>query len=272
MTIDELKKKCIREGRSLQWLLTVLAEEEVLSRARAGSFSDRLVVKGGYVLQSLGKVPAPLLPKLELEVYSSDEDQFLMEIKEERESSYVHIKDVGEASPCLFALKAMVDGIPVTFYMDITFREGEPAGGCGCELLRLSGEGEPFPLKYMYPEAIFMDCFREVMEKKEILDSMETWYDMFYISIALSPEGRRLGEYLEDSFSPDPEDVFGELKKMKSLSHRWRAFAREYRLPLREFADLADHLTSVIGPVIKAAASGEEFFGVWMPELCRYID
>ncbi len=289
MTIDELKKSCIKSGRSLQWMLSVLSEEEVLLRLSQCALADSAIVKGEYVIQSLGGSEATLLPRLEMAVCLPEGTDLVKEIMGagEQEMQIVAVTEAKRMpewsdAEVLYVVKTVFHGISTAFYMNVIyFENGEDLKnsiyGISSTLQkdglpRLSGIEGTIHVLYMCPEGIFSERYLAAVRSGELVDSMETWYDMFCIITTFILDGHRIGEIMERLSVTEDIARMEDLKGIASLGDRWRALARQQKVPLKGFPDLADFIYSVIGPVAEAVKSGNEFFGQWMPELCRYID
>ena len=289
MTPEELRANCIEEGRSLQWMLAVLSQEEVLVRLSRSPLGDSAIIKGSYVIQSLCETKSTTLPSLELALCTGEALSLREELMDAGEE-LISLKDISlveeesdhERKEALYVVKSIYKGIPASFYLKVIYYDtGESLGrslfGVSSmpekkPLPRLSGGNEPIPLLYMCPEGIFVERYLEASRRGELVDSMMTWYDMFYISTAMCLDGHRMGGILETLSREEISESLERFKGSKSLGDRWRAFAREYKVPLKGFPDLAEYLSSIMEPVTEALKRGEEFFGEWMPELCRYID
>lgn len=274
---------------TLQWQAAVRTEEEILGRIRDKGLGDHSLLKGNYVIQNLAPATIKTIPRLELVFHDTKEEEVRAAILDNPEDSPVEIVDIMEGKKTeipgstwrSFVVKSKLNNINSSLYLDIIFFDGKDS--CEASLYwsadssnkedtpLLSGEDGVVPIPIMCPEGIFTDRLITVTDGGGFADSMEPYFDLLCLVSGVCLEGRKLGDYMRRFYSPEKLVVFKRLGENKGLNARWRAYAREKRLKVKDFPELIERILQVISPVAEAVEADLEFFGTWMPELSRYI-
>ncbi len=274
---------------TLQWQAAVRTEEEILSRIREKGLEDRTLLKGSYLIQNLVHDAIKTIPRLELVFHDAKEEEVMAAILDNPEDSPVKIADIMEgivvknpdSTCCNRVVKSKLNNINSRLYLDFVFFDSKDSfkaslfwGGESPkkeDVPLLSGEEGFIPLSVMCPEGIFMDRLITVTDGGGFADSMEPYFDLLCLVSGVCLEGRKLGDYIKRFYSSEALTDFKGLKENRGLNARWRAYAREKRLKVKDFPELTERILQVISPVGEAIESDLEFFGTWMPELSRYI-
>ncbi len=274
---------------TLQWQAAVRTEEEILRRIRGKGLGDHSLLKGSYVIQNLARETIKTIPRLELVFHETKEEEVRAAILDNPEDSPVEIADilVGKETATQGStrrnsvVKSKINNINSSLYLDIIFFDGKDSFEASLyrsadssnkeDTPLLSGEDGIVPIPVMCPEGIFMDRLILLTLEGGFADSMEPYYDLLCLVSGVCLEGRKLGDYMRRFYSPEKFGDFKGLKGNKGLVGRWRAYAREKRLKVKDFPELVERILQVISPVAEAVEADLEFFGTWMPELSRYI-
>lgn len=274
---------------TLQWQAAVRTEEEIISRIRDKGLGDHSLLKGSYVIQNLARETIKTIPRLELVFHDIKEEEVRAAILDNPEESLVEIADIlggkeaespGSTMRNL-VVKSKINNISSSLYLDIIFFDSRDSSEASLywgadssnkeDIPLLSGEDGFVPISIMYPEGIFMERLILLTSEGGFADSMEPYFDLLCMVSGVCLEGRKLGDYMRRFYSPEKLSDFKGLKGNKGLVGRWRAYAREKRLKVKDFPELIERILQVISPVAEAVDSDLEFFGTWMPELSRYI-
>ena len=275
--------------KSLQWQAAVRTQEEIMARIKDKGLGDRALLKGSYVIQTLAPATVKTIPRLEVVFHETDPEDIKEVILENHPESAIEITEIIEGrraenpenTSYSLVVKSKVNNINSALYLDLmifkTREQFMDSVYCCAQSSNkeatplLSGEEGSIPIPMACPEGVFIDRLTAVTRSGSFTDSMEPYFDLFCLVSGVCLEGRRLGDYLKRFYSREQMEDLAGYKANKGLGARWRAFAREKRVPVKDFPDLVDFIMQVIAPVEEAISKDYEFFGTWMPELCRYI-
>ena len=276
--------------KSLQWQAAVRTQEEIMARIKDKGLGDRALLKGSYVIQTLAPATVKTIPRLELVFHETDPEDIKGAILDNYPESVIEITEIIEGRSTenpentshSLVIKFKINNINGALYLDlIIFKTRELFADsvyCCAQSSNkeatplLSGEEGSIPIPMASPEGVFIDRLTGITRSGSFADSMEPYFDLLCLVSGVCLEGRRLGDYLKRFYSREQMEDLAGFKGNKGLGARWRAFAREKRLPVKDFPELIERILQVISPVAEAVDSDLEFFGTWMPELCRYID
>ncbi len=119
----------------------------------------------------------------------------------------------------------------------------------------------------------------EIIEKLELINNMEHYYDSYEILTNYPVNGRkvkeRLAEYLrERNIVLDDGRIklleeYGEYTYMKK---KWKVELRQKKKSEPAWSDVNKCLMNFIRPIYKAIEENVVFLGDWMPQLKRFLD
>ncbi|MCM1257128.1 MAG: hypothetical protein NC307_04670 [Roseburia sp.] len=128
------------------------------------------------------------------------------------------------------------------------------------------------------PESILAEKYMEIVTKLELIQSLKSYYDVYYLLERESVDGRKVRDYINDQCGNwnVPKDMTRlEMVKMYKnyayMKKKWKVFLRSIHCKEPEWDQVMERFVSFFEPIWKAVIEDFIFFGDWMPELNRFL-
>ncbi len=288
LTIDEIKSIGKEKNQTLQWGIVSLCQEEIVNCIAGSEFREQVGVKGDYIQFGECEGKAYGLPELELLLFGIDEEVVIktvlendseefrfLEIQEETKEEIlegtkieyrVYAEAAGIRTGIMMNLLVLNIEYENSIYLNATTKKTKDING-------LTGKNAT-EMRRMYVEGIFVEKYKRVIKKGELLNNMKPFADMYFIAKNYCLDARRIKDYLllENDVNPENIREFQMLGGNINLIKRWKSFSREIKSTDKNLPELIQVCTEVLEPIYTSIERNEPFFGEWMPELARYID
>lgn len=290
--IARLKARSRKDGLQLQLMLNLFCQEEFLRRIQKSKYSEKLVLKGGFLLYSISEfrsrptIDADYLiknysndmndvEKMVGEIISlSSENDFvkfqirsLEAIAEHREYSGVRVNLVG-----------LIKNTKTPFYID--FGVGDiviPPPSKRLLPVLLYGFEKPEVLTYSL-ESTIAEKFDAILLRMELTGRMKDFFDIFYLASTWDFEGRKLQEAMFETlqnrgtpYERDSLDQIAEFSDNKDIMKRWDSFCKKTLKLELDFEGVLNLMVRFINPIYKAILEDKEYFEVWRKEEKNWV-
>ena len=128
------------------------------------------------------------------------------------------------------------------------------------------------------PENALCHAFYKVMDRLELIDSMESYATLNRILKTQAVSGRHVVEEMLDlsagktSFLKEKrmEQIAG-YREYAYMRKRWEQYCKKEKLAEEPWEEVLDRILAFAKPIWKALVRNEIFFDDWMPELGRFL-
>lgn len=178
----------------------------------------------------------------------------------------------------IWNLKAKVNDTEIPFSVKIIVLSEEKAGvHSTTEFTALNHSHKNIKLYSYSPESILADLIFEIMEKLELIGSMESYVSVYLILKNSSISGRHIVDILKEHALEKPKVVsYRRLEQIKGymdyayMRKRWDKSCKKMNVDAA-WEDALGLIIGFIEPLWNALCANEIFFDDWMPELGRFL-
>ncbi|TJX14993.1 nucleotidyl transferase AbiEii/AbiGii toxin family protein [Tissierella creatinini] len=290
--LARLKNESIKRDIPNQQMITLFLHEEFSRRLGKSKYRDKFILKGGFLLYSLGagdtratmdsdylmrnlpneEISVEKVIKEIIEIYNIDEITFEFKgterITEQNDYHGLRIKLVG-----------LIGRSKTPIFIDL---------GIGDVIIPESRiisletiiEGFEKPRIRAYPmETIVAEKLDAILFLMEASSRMKDYYDIYYLATSKSFDGTSLQEAIYNTFKNRDhlmhiKNIY-ELSKFKgidNLNNMWNRFIEEeIRIEL-EFSSVIDIIYTFILPICEAIENDKEYNKKWDFRIKAYID
>jgi len=289
--LDRLKNRGRESGKSMQHLLQLFCQEEFLRRLEESPYHDRLILKGGLLLYSLGRfagrptMDVDLLAKGVRSELSTIERVVREIVENSTDNNYVTfeidsvepIAELSEYGGVRVRLVGRIKNTRSIFHIDIGIGDVVVPKPIARSIpTQLDGFKEPTVLTYSL-ESTVAEKLDAIISRMEFTSRMKDFYDLHYLANAFAFDARTLQEAIYQTLQRRGTPVEGDtLTKLKQLGDssliksRWERFEHN-RLNEPLSLDVAIRsICALVSPVFDAIVNEREVFGVWDPALQQY--
>jgi predicted nucleotidyltransferase component of viral defense system len=289
--LARLKNKAKQKGIPFQQLLNLFCQEEFIRRLAQSNYSDKLILKGGFLLYSISgfetrpTVDADYLLKYYSNEISSIEKMVKSIIQEETINEFItidirnieKISEIKEYHGLRVNLIGYIGKTRTPFSIDLGIGDVIIPSAVERTLPVLLDEfTEPTILTYSL-ESTVSEKFDAIVNLMETSGRMKDFYDIYYLASSFKFEGRKLQEAIYETLSqrgtpyePDSVIVIQRLIDNNEIINRWKNFCNKilkYELDFRKVVEL---IVIFIEPPFQAIVNEDEFFGTWDYEKRQY--
>jgi predicted nucleotidyltransferase component of viral defense system len=282
--LARLKSKSKTTGNSMQLLLQLLCQEEILRRISKTTYKDNLVLKGGLFIYMLTDFESRA---------TIDMDFLLRNINNTSENVLEVIKEILEADTGndfitfdilgseKIALEKKYSGISVKLTgkvsntktpIHIDFGVGDvivPKSEV-CKIKTQLDDFEEVSVTTYSLESTIAEKFDAILQRFELTSRMKDFYDIFYLASVFDFEGETLYEAIYNTLQNRgtvlETDSFDRIENLKSndiILARWKLFQKKYSIDI-EFNDVEELLKTFLGELIDRMVTNDGFEGHWV--------
>lgn len=128
------------------------------------------------------------------------------------------------------------------------------------------------------PESILAEKYIEIITKLELIQSLKSYYDVYYLLEKESVDGRKVRELISEQCDSKkvPKDntrieMVKTYKNYAYMKKKWKVFLRSIHSKEPAWEQVMERFISFFEPIWKAVSEDFIFFGDWMPELNRFL-
>jgi hypothetical protein len=149
--------------------------------------------------------------------------------------------------------------------------------GIRCDYLpALGGRQLMYPI--YAPESLLCREIYLIVERLELINDMESYYNAYRILKTESIKGRdvleEMGELLKSAPKVKKEQRIDQIAGYRSYAYmrkRWEKYARHHGRDELKWEEVIDLILTFLKPIWHCLCSDEVFFDDWMPEIGRFI-
>jgi hypothetical protein len=134
---------------------------------------------------------------------------------------------------------------------------------------------------YKYPQELqVVECFYEILDKLELIGSMEAYVNVYQIMNTQSFDGRHIYLVMEKFRENRPmenlEKCWQEVRGYGSYAYmkkKWDKCQKELPFLTEEdsWENVIEMMDNFFTPILESLEKNEIFMGDWMPKLGRYL-
>ncbi len=282
--IARLKSRAAKDGLQLQLLLNLFCQEEFLRRIQRSKYSDKLILKGGFLLYSISGYASR--PTMDADYLLKNQSNEMAEIEKmvrniigiSEDTSFIRfeIKDLEpiakhrEYNGIRVNLVGFIKNTRTPFSVD--FGVGDvvvPPPAKRVLPVLLSDFEQPEVLTYSM-ESIIAEKFDAIISRMELTSRMKDFYDIYYLAITCDFEGRKLQEAvfetLQNRGTTYESNTLVQVEQLlydQDILVRWDAFCKKTLKVALPFENVLKIIMSLLKPVYEAMLAEKEFFDVW---------
>lgn len=289
--ILSLQKQNISTSRKLPYTLQLFAQEIFLRHLSSRKIRDDFIFTGLLAIYSRLGFPQNVSLPLEFQVRSQKnileymQEQLEIIIEEKTDDIFMEIdyikekEDYKHRSLIQAQIFTKIKHIKVPFIIRFFIIKENMLKSKDFNYPSLLEEYDSFPVASVHLETVAAECLIEVLENKELLDSLYEIFIITKIAQNFSLNGRKIQDYLRNQ-KENTENWF-VAADFKNLLHsklekqhqvKWKQFCNVEGEKETDFSKMIELVCMFLEPVWDALFQDIEFFGDWMPELGRYLD
>ena len=146
--------------------------------------------------------------------------------------------------------------------------------------IRMSLEEDMIVSCKSYPkEQIICDHITEIIDKLELINETERYYEVYEILSTYPINGRKVRETLGITYSDmDRSALLKRLNTIKGykdytyMKKKWKVVLRQKKTSEPEWSDVVICFYSFVNPIVESIIQNTIFLGDWMPQLKRFLD
>ena len=289
--LARLKNEAKKQGISFQQLLNLFWQEEFIRRLAESSYSEQLILKGGFLLYSIsGFTTRPTVDAdYLLKNYSNEVDSVhrmvksILEEKTANEFMTIEIRNMESISEMkkYHGLRVnMVGYIGKTRTpFSIDFGVGDtvvPSAVKRTLPVLLEDFTQPTILTYSL-ESTVSEKFDAIIRLMEATGRMKDFYDIYYLATSFEFEGRKLQEAIHETLSrrgtpyeADSVIVIQRLIDNDEIINRWENFCNKILKYELNFKKVVGLIIAFVDPPFQAIINEKEFFKSWNSDKKQY--
>jgi len=289
--LARLKNKSKKEKISFQQLLNLFCQEEFIRKLAQSSYSDHLILKGGFLLYSISNfkgrptIDADYLLRNHSNEMGSVEGMVKSIIKEKTANQFVAINfknieriiEIREYPGLRVNLVGHIGKTRTPFSID--FGVGDtiiPSATKRTLPVMLEDFPKPTLLTYSL-ESIVSEKFDAIIRLMEATGRMKDFYDIYYLASFFNFEGRTLQGAIYETLSkrrtPHESDSVKVMQRFidnDSVINRWENFCKKILKYELCFKNVVELIIAFIDPPFQAMINGDEFFKKWDSDKKQY--
>ncbi|MEJ6949430.1 nucleotidyl transferase AbiEii/AbiGii toxin family protein [Natronospora cellulosivora (SeqCode)] len=289
--IAKLKNKAKQEGISLQQFLNLFCQEEFIRRLAQSNYSDKLILKGGFLLYSIsGFTTRPTIDADYLLKYHSNEigaiEKMVRSIIDENTGNdfvkidirnITKINEMKEYHGTRVNLIGYIGKTRTPFSID--FGVGDMIIPSAVERtlpILLDDFTQPTLLTYSL-ESIVSEKFDAIVNLMEATGRMKDFYDIYYLASSFDFDGRKIQEAVYETltnrgtpYESDSVTVIQRLLNNNQIINRWENFCKKILRYELDFEKVIKLIVKFINSPFQAMINEDEFFGIWDHETREY--
>ncbi len=139
------------------------------------------------------------------------------------------------------------------------------------------------------PEQQLSECIHMILDRLELISSMDYYDKAFEILNTYTVDGRRFAEALHAKKNTYDETILFKIKEYRDyhyMEKRWNSYVKNKAFQQKKqkmlgldsvekkqvaWSELVDYICKFIGPIYLTMCKDEIFIGDWMPELGRFM-
>lgn len=284
--LARLKSKAKKKRIPFQQLLNLFCQEEFIRRLAQSNYSDRLILKGGFLLYLISgfttrpTVDADYLLKNHSNEISLVERMVRLILDEKTANDFTtiairNIEVIGEIKEyhgIRVNLAGHISNTITPFSVDIGVGDTIIPSAIKRTLPAILEDfTQPTILTYSL-ESTVSEKFDAIIRFMEFTGRMKDFYDIYYLAVSFEFEGRKLQEAIHETLSQrgtpyksDSVIVIQRLINNDEIINRWVNFCNKilkYELSLKNVVEL---IIKLIDPPFQAMINEGEFFKRWNP-------
>jgi predicted nucleotidyltransferase component of viral defense system len=291
--LDRLKIKSRTGGTDYQLLLQLFCQEEFLRRLGQSQYNHNFILKGGLLLYCIsGFRSRP----------TQDIDFLLKNQSNAKESIQAVLEKIisinNEGSPVVFKINSLesiaehreYNGIraKVIAHIKNTRIPFDIDMGVGdvivpkpvVQTIPTQLDGFDSPSIYAYSlESIVAEKFDAIISRLELTSRMKDFFDIYYLAISYSFDGRKLQEALNETlqnrgtyYDATTLGTISTFSENPAMLAKWNHFAKSVLKSELQFDKVIEVIVKFVGPVYNAIIHESELLKQWEPGTLRYID
>lgn len=290
--LARLKNESIKRDVPNQQMITLFLHEEFSRRLGKSIYRDKFILKGGFLLYSLGAGDTRA---------TMDSDYLMKNLSNEEISVEKVIKEImkiGNMDVIKFEFKGTERITEQNDYHGLRIKLVGSIGrsktpifidlGIGDVIIPESSiisletiiEGFEKPRIRAYPmETIIAEKLDAILYLMEASSRMKDYYDIYYLAISKNFDGTTLQEAIYNTFKNRDhlthiKNIYDlpKFKEIESLNNMWNRFIKEeIRIEL-EFSNVIDTIFTFTSTICEAIADNKEYNKKWDFKIKAYID
>lgn len=289
--LAKLKGKAKKEGIPLQQLLNLFCQEEFIRRLAQSNYSDKLILKGGYLLYSISgfttrpTVDADYLLRNQSNDISSIEMMIKSILEEKTANDFIiieirnieRINEIKEYNGLRVNLLGHIGKTKTPFSIDLGVGDMIIPSAIKRTLpTMLEDFTQPTILTYSL-ESMVSEKLDAIIRLMEATGRMKDFYDIYYLASSFEFEGRNLQEAIYrtlsqrgTSYESDSVVVVQRLINNSEIMNRWDNFCNKILKYKLNFANVVELIVAFIDPPFQAIIHDNEFLEIWNPSKKEY--
>ena len=289
--LAKLKNESINRDISSQQMITLFLQEEFSRRLGKSKYRDKFILKGGFLLFSLGAgdTRATMDSDYLMKNLSNEEESVKNSIKEilEMDNSnsiifeFVGMERITEQND-YHGLRIKLIGIigrsKTPIFVDLGVGDVIITGSKIIKLETIIEGFEKPEIRAYSMETIVAEKLDAILYLMEASSRMKDYYDIYYLAISKSFDGNILREAIHNTFENRRHLDFiknihevSKFKELESLNSMWSRFIeKEIRISI-EFNKVIDIILKLVLPICRAIEYEEEYSKIWDFKELRYI-
>ncbi|RDU23879.1 hypothetical protein [Anaerosacchariphilus polymeriproducens] len=288
--VISLRKQSVSTSRKLPYTMQLFAQEFFLRHLSSRKKRDDFILTGLLSIYSRLEFPQKVSVPIEFQVKSQEnlleyvKEQLEMIVQENTNDISMKIDYIKKKQDHKhkFLIQAQVIAkikhMKIPFIIKFFIIQDRVLKSKEFIYPSLIKKNDSFSVSSVRLETVVAECFIEVLENKEILDSLYEIFIIAKIAQNFSLNGRKVQDYLRTQkeksekwfLETDFKNLFHfEIEKQHQV--KWKQFCNVEGENENDFLQVTEIVCSLLEPVWNALFQDIEFFGDWMPELKRYL-
>lgn len=290
--LARLKNESIKRDIPNQQMITLFLHEEFSRRLGKSIYRDKFILKGGFLLYSLGAgdTRATMDSDYLMKNLSNEEisvEKVIKEIMEIDNMDVINfefkgterITEQNDYHGLRIKLVASIGRSKTPIFIDL---------GIGDVIIPESNiinletiiEGFEKPRIRAYPmETIVAEKLDTILYLMEASSRMKDYYDIYYLAISKNFDGTTLQEAIYNTFKNRDHLMhiknihdLPKFKEIESLNNMWNRFIEEEIRIEIEFSNVIDTIFTFTSTICEAIEKDQEFHKKWDFKIQNYID
>lgn len=290
--LARLKNESIKRGIPNQQMITLFLQEEFSRRLGKSKYIDKFVLKGGFLLYSLGAgdTRATMDSDYLMKHLSNEElsvEKVIREIIEIDNIDIINfefkgterITEQNDYHGLRLKLVGTIGRSKTPIFIDIAIGDVIIPESCIISFDTII-TGFEKPIIRAYPmETIVAEKLDAILYLMEASSRMKDYYDIYYLAISKNFDGKTLKEAIYSTFKNrnhlmHMKNIHGisKFKEIENLNSIWNRFIEnEIRIDL-ELSDVIDTILTFTLPICEAIDEDRDYNKKWNFQTKAYID
>ena len=185
----------------------------------------------------------------------------------------------GNVTDAEIQLKISVDNMYVPITLKVQKSKKDSLEGKEESLKLTYFEGRSVTYLSNPKEEIIINYFVEILEKLELINEMDNYYEAYSILSQYPINGRKVREGLKAelqkrniAMKPDRAEIMYGYANYAYMKKKWKVELRQKKKSESEWKDVIECLYKFLKPIWTSIETDIVFLGDWMPQLRRYLD